>query len=72
MHDPESLDTFVRDRFAQLGLLDCAYVKKTVSRWGRTRYVAYGADGTRLWQFRSRELADATLAQQDMRALSVH
>lgn len=68
---PDSLEAVARDRLAQLGLLDCAYVK-AVTRRGRTRYVAYGADGTRLWQFRSRELADAALRQQNLRALSVH
>ncbi len=68
---PDDLDAVVRDRLAQFGLLDCAYVK-AVTRRGRTRYIAYGADGTRLWQFRSRALADATLHQQDLRPLSVH
>ncbi|MCW2236430.1 hypothetical protein [Azospirillum canadense] len=68
---PDSLEAVVRDRLAKFGLFDHAYVK-AVTRRGRTRYVAYGADGTKLWQFRSRELADAAMTQQDLRALSVH
>lgn len=68
---PDSLEAVVRDRLARLGLFDRAYVKAVVRR-GRTLYVAYGADGTKLWQFRSRALADAAMSQQDLRALSVH
>ena len=68
---PESLDAFAREHFARFGLLDHAYVKAVTHR-GRTRYVAYSADGTLLWRFRSRELADAKLRQQTLQALSVH
>lgn len=68
---PDPLATVSRERFAQFGLFDRAYVKK-VKRHGRTTFIAYGADGTLLWRFHSRELAEATLHQQDLTMLSVH
>lgn len=68
---PDALDCIVRERFARYGLLDRAYVK-VVTRRGRTTYIAYGADGTLLWRFRTRELAEAKLRQQSLQALSVH
>ncbi len=67
----DDLDSVVRERLARFGLLDRAYVK-VVTRRGRTTYIAYGADGTLLWRFRTRELAEAKLHQQSLRALSVH
>jgi hypothetical protein len=57
--------------FAAFGINEFCYVKHTRKR-GRSLYTVHGADGTYLWCYTDRAIADAALRQQEIEPLSVH
>ncbi len=57
--------------FARLGLEDIAYVKATEVD-GTTAYAIHTADGNAVAVVADRELAFATVRQNDLQPLSVH
>ncbi|PWC40824.1 hypothetical protein [Azospirillum sp. TSO22-1] len=59
------------DEFAQLGILEHAYVKRSKRR-GSTSVSVHAADGSFLGRFPSRDVAFAALRLNDMEPLSVH
>ena len=58
-------------RFEAFGVDRFCYVKHATQR-GRSEYQIYGADGTYLWRYADRAIADAALRQYEMEPLSVH
>ena len=58
--------------FAALGLHDVAYVKPKAQENGRVRYAIHTADGAEVAVVAGREVALATVRQNDMEPLSVH
>jgi len=71
MSAPETLESLSAAKFAELGLLDRAYVKRVVRR-GTAHYAVHAADGTYMWRFPTRELAFATVHLHDVQPVSVH
>jgi len=59
------------DQFAELGLEDLAYVKPKQSG-GRKLYAIHTADGSEVAVVEGRELAFATITQNDLEPVSVH
>ncbi|MBT4934418.1 MAG: DUF1150 family protein [Rhodospirillaceae bacterium] len=57
--------------FALYGAQDVAYVKPVIIN-GEALYAIYAADGQELAFIEGRDLADATVRQNDMQPLSVH
>ncbi|NQU58145.1 MAG: DUF1150 family protein [Rhodospirillales bacterium] len=57
--------------FAHYGAEEVAYVKPVVIN-GEALFAIYAADGQELAFIKGRELADATVRQNDMLPLSVH
>jgi hypothetical protein len=58
--------------FAALGMHAVAYVKPKAQDSGRVRYAIHTADGTEVAVVAGREVALATVRQNDMEPLSVH
>jgi hypothetical protein len=58
-------------RFEAFGIDRFCYVKHATRR-GRREFEIYGADGTYLWRYGDRAIADAALRQHEMEPLSVH
>jgi len=58
--------------FAALGMQNVAYVKPTTRENGRTRYAIHTADGSEVAVVAGRDIAFATVRQNDMEPLSVH
>lgn len=56
----------------QLGLEDMAYVKPVSGQDGATHFAVHTADGTRVADFASLEIAFAACRQNDLEPLSVH
>lgn len=59
------------DEFAALGVEDLAYVKPKPSE-GRQLYSIHAADGSEVAIVEGRELAFATIMQNELEPLSVH
>ncbi|MDH3737659.1 MAG: DUF1150 domain-containing protein [Alphaproteobacteria bacterium] len=59
------------DEFAALGIEDLAYVKPKPAG-GRELYAIHTADGSEVAVVEGRELAFATVAQNELKPLSVH
>lgn len=55
-----------------LGLNDVAYIRKVLSRDGRSGFAIHAADGTEMLVVDSVALAMATIRQNDMEPLLVH
>ena len=62
---------WTQDDFANLGLDTVAYVR-AVPNAGKTAYIIFAADGTKLASSPDRALAFATVMQNDLDPLSVH
>lgn len=58
--------------FAALGMHNVAYVKPARRENGRTRYAIHTADGAEVAVVAERDVAFATVRQNDMEPLSVH
>jgi hypothetical protein len=58
--------------FAALGLQNVAYIKPKALDNGRVRYAIHTADGAEVAVVAGRDVALATVRQNDMEPLSVH
>lgn len=60
------------DEFAALGVHNVAYIKPKAQENGRTRFAIHTADGAEVAIVAGRDVAFATVRQNDMEPLSVH
>tara|TARA_Y100000588_G_scaffold129399_1_gene141680 strand:+ start:11983 stop:12222 length:240 start_codon:yes stop_codon:yes gene_type:complete len=69
--DKETWELIPEDEFASLGIDDMAYVKLK-STIGKNTYSIHTADGSEVAVVESREVAFATITQNELNPLSVH
>jgi hypothetical protein len=60
------------DEFAALGIQNVAYIKPKAQDNGRVRYAIHTADGAEITVVAGRDIAFATVRQNEMEPLSVH
>lgn len=68
----QTWQTLSAAEFAELGLQNVAYIKPKALDNGRMRYAIHTADGNEVAVVAGREVALATVRQNDMEPLSVH
>ncbi len=71
MSEIERLRQISPRELALLGMQDIAYIRPLITN-GVVGWAVYAADGTQIALLPSREVAAATLAQNDIEAVSVH
>lgn len=71
-HETASWNELPTQEFAALGLQSVAYIKPKSLENGRVRYAIHSADGNEIAVVADRELAFATVRQNEMEPLSVH
>lgn len=72
MHATHKVGPITAAEFAALGLQYVAYVKTVVLDNGRTACAIHAADGQEITTVEDRDLAFATIQQNDLEPLSVH
>ena len=71
MNSIENLKTISPREFALMGVHDIAYVK-SIEVEGAPAYAVHSADGTQVAVFKDRDVAFATVLQNDLEPVSVH
>jgi hypothetical protein len=71
-YNPQMWQQLPADEFAALGLHNVAYIKPRTLDNGRVSYAIHTADGNEVAVVAGRELAFATVRQNDMEPLSLH
>ena len=72
MHATLKVGQITAAEFAALGLEYIAYVKPVVLDDGRTAHAIHAADGQEILTVEDRDIAFATVRQNDLEPLSVH
>ncbi|MHA1538533.1 MAG: DUF1150 family protein [Alphaproteobacteria bacterium] len=72
MHTTHKADQITEAEFATLGLEHIAYVKPVVLDDGRVAFAICSADGQEITRVEDRDIAFATIQQNDLEPLSVH
>ena len=74
MQTPETntWQTMPAEEFAALGMQNLAYIKAKAPEGDRVRYAIHTADGAEVAVVAGREVAFATVRQNDLEPLSVH
>jgi len=72
MHEQHALRYMTSDAFAHLGIEQVAYVKPVTLEDGRDVFAVHAADGQEMAVIADREVAFATVRQNDLEPVSVH
>jgi hypothetical protein len=72
MHEHHALRHITADALAHLGIEQVAYVKPVTLEDGGTAFAIHAADGQEMAMLADREVAFATVRQNDLEPVSVH
>jgi hypothetical protein len=72
MHEQHALRHMTAEALAHLGLEDVAYIKPVTLEDGQAAFAIHAADGQQMAVMADREVAFATVRQNDMEPVSVH
>ena len=72
MHEHHGLRHITAEALAHLGMEHLAYVKRVTLEDGQTAYAIHAADGQEMAVMANREVAFATVRQNDLEPVSVH
>jgi hypothetical protein len=72
MHEHHALRHITVEALADLGMEHVAYIKPVTLEDGKAAFAIHAADGQQMAVLADRELAFATVRQNDMEPVSVH
>ena len=72
MHEHHALRHITADALAHLGIEQVAYVKPVTLDDGKTAFAIHAADGQEMAVMADREVAFATVRQNDLEPVSIH